>query len=221
MTAPISVAVVDDHTLLRGALCDMINLEPDIGVIVDAPSTRTALSKVAAQRPDVVILDVEIPGEDVRESIRAINTASPDSSVLIVTMYEDLNLVQDLLDLGISGYLHKSASREALLSAIRGRTDGTGQVVVHMSRRIVPMRERVDGPPVPAGPLTAREREVLGCVAEALSNRQIAGKLGISEGTVKRHLRRIFDKLDAVSRLDAVNRATAARMISPRTSRLG
>lgn len=83
------------------------------------------------------------------------------------------------------------------------------------------MRDRPDTFPAPTGPLTARELEVLGYVAEALSNRQIAGKLGISEGTVKRHLRRIFDKLNAVSRLDAVNRATAARLISPRPSRFG
>ncbi|MFC9897538.1 response regulator [Nocardia sp. NPDC127579] len=203
----ISVVIVDDHTLLRVALRDMLQLESDIEVVADVPDGRTGVDLVRRWKPDVIVLDVEIPGETVRENIADLLEVSPDSRILIVSMYQDIGLIRELADSGISGYLHKSASRESLLANIRAIHGGERHSVAVMSAQALHLTAATE----PA--LTDRELQILGHVADALSNRQIAGKLGISEGTVKRHLANIFQKLGAVSRLDAVNRAVAAKVI--------
>ncbi|WP_433192831.1 response regulator [Nocardia sp. CA-107356] len=222
---PISVLVVDDHTMLRGALCDMLRTEPDIDVIADAASGSSGVVYAAKMDPDVVILDVEIPGDDVTVTLRLLNEASPRSQVLIVSMYEDMTLIRELVGLGIAGYLHKSASRDALLSTIRSIGENPGEnteVVIYVSwQEERSAGERASGERGAEYGLTVRELEVLEGVAVAMSNRQLAVALGITEGTVKRHLRNIFEKLGAVSRLDAVNRAVSANLINARPGRSG
>ncbi|MFE2957698.1 LuxR C-terminal-related transcriptional regulator [Nocardia tengchongensis] len=188
-------------------------LDSEINVVGDAECGAIGIELVAALRPQVVILDVEIPGETVTATLRQITQVAPASKVLIVTMHEDPSLVYRLLDYGAAGYLHKSASRDELLCAIRAVVRDDGNMVV-MTRR--PQQSVAAADVVAAdgtGALTIREVEVIRCVAAAMSNRQIASTLGIAEGTVKRHMRNIFDKLGAESRLDAVNRAQEARIL--------
>ncbi|MEV0296213.1 response regulator transcription factor [Nocardia sp. NPDC050710] len=221
----ISVLVVDDHTMLRSALCAMLRMEPDIDVVADAAGGSVGVGYAARFNPDVVILDVEIPGDEVAVTLGLLREVSPGSRVLIVSMYEDMALIKELVGLGIAGYLHKSASRDTLLSTIRkvgARTDETPGVVIYVSwQEERSARERFgEERPTEFG-LTMRELEVLNGVAAALSNRQIAAALGITEGTVKRHLRNIFEKLGAVSRLDAVNRALSANLINARPTQFG
>jgi two-component system, NarL family, nitrate/nitrite response regulator NarL len=193
----IRIVIVDDHTLLREALGDVLRVEPDIAVVGQAGDAGEAVAVVRRTQPDIVLLDMEIPGGQPAEVTRRLAEASPHSRMIVLTMYDSPALVRDMLDLGVHGYLHKSVSRLDLAEAIRG---------VHHGERIVlsVSPEVKDADP---GVLSTREREVIALVAEALSNRQIAARLHITEGTVKRHLRNIFDKLGAVSRIDAVNKA--------------
>ena len=196
----VRIVIVDDHTLLREALGDVLRVEPDIEVVGQAGDAGEAVAVVRRTQPDIVLLDMEIPGGQPPEVTRRLAEASPHSRMIVLSMHDSPALVREMLDLGVHGYLHKSVSRQDLAAAIRG---------VHQGERVVlsvspAEHEAPDGEP---GVLSTREREVITLVAEALSNRQIAARLHITEGTVKRHLRNIFDKLGAVSRIDAVNKA--------------
>jgi DNA-binding NarL/FixJ family response regulator len=202
------IVMVDDHTLLRQALREILDAERDLQVIGEAGSSDEAVLLVDRTKPDVVLLDVEIPGDDVRTTMRRLHRCSPRSNVLILSMYDEPQLVRDLLDLGVRGYLLKSVSRQELLSAIRMVRSDSGRVVLSVSRRSLAQAEG-DNP----NTLSSREIEVLLLAARAMSNAQIGARLSIAEGTVKRHLRNVFAKLGAVSRIDAVNKAAAASLI--------
>ncbi|MFI1918346.1 response regulator [Nocardia sp. NPDC020380] len=207
----ISVVVVDDHTLLRVALCNMLRAEEGIDVVADVGDGWTCIATAARLLPDVIILDIEIPGDGVHATLRQLAEVSPNSRILILSMHRDVDLIRELSDSGIAGYLHKSASGESLVAAIRGAGVGPRDPVLVVSAGEL----HIFSQDCNYG-LTGREIEVINHVADALSNRQIASQLGISESTVKRHMGRIFEKLGAVSRLDAVNRAVAAKVIKPR-----
>ncbi|MGW4561953.1 response regulator [Streptomyces sp. NPDC004561] len=215
MTEPVTrILVADDHTLLRDALCDLLAAEPDFEVVARVGDAESAIRRAAELRPDVALLDVQMPhNEDPAATVRRLLARRPELRVIIVSMDDHPVLVRQLLALGVRGYLHKSVSRQTLVAAIRERAD-TG-------RRTVTVTMPAGGPHpqgaagAPAERLSEREAEVLTLVAAALSNRQIGARLGITEGTVKRHMRKIFDKLGAVSRLDAVNRAVDLGAIRP------
>lgn len=202
----ITIVLADDHTLLRGVLCDALEIEPDFTVLAQAGTGEDAVEAVLEHSADVLLLDLEMPGQDVRTTVFSLREQSPDTHVLILTAHDEPPLVQELLAAGVSGYLHKSVSRATLVSAIRALRDPCPQVTVAVSRRPAPAVQ-------PSSALSSRELEVLTCVASALSNRQIASRLGIAEGTVKRHMQNIFGKLGAVSRIDAVNKAASAGLI--------
>ena len=197
----VRIVIVDDHTLLREALGDVLRLESDIAVVGEAGDADEAETVVRLTQPDIVLLDVEIPGGQPAEVTRRLAEASPHSRLIVLSMHDNPALVREMLDLGVHGYLHKSISRVDLAGAIRGVHQHGERVVLSVS----PAEHEAHGEE--PGLLSTREREVIALVAEALSNRQIAARLHITEGTVKRHLRNIFDKLGAVSRIDAVNKA--------------
>ncbi|MDT3398055.1 response regulator transcription factor [Streptomyces sp. B1866] len=204
------ILVADDHTLLREALCDLLRLEPGFEIVAQAGNGEDAVRLAAQHRPDVVLLDIEMPRNDPPVTVRRLLQRDPALRIIVLSMYDGRHLVQELLSLGVRGYLHKSTGRETLVTAIRSGDGDRRTVTVSVS----PESLREAAPePEGGGPLSERELEVLGHVAEAMSNRQIAGRLGIAEGTVKRHLRNIFSKLDAVSRIDAVNKATERALL--------
>jgi two-component system nitrate/nitrite response regulator NarL len=198
----VRILLADDHTLLREALRDLLTAEPDFHVVAEAGDGDSALSLAAQSRPDVVLLDIEMPGHRPVQTVRQLAALNPPPKVIILSMYDDPGLVRELLQIGVYGYLHKGVSRADLVLAIRGVSRNRQRLTIS-----VPWESAAEDRP---GTLSSREQEVLSLVASALSNRQIAGRLAISEGTVKRHMRNIFAKLGAVSRLDAVNKAVAA-----------
>ncbi|PZT72582.1 MULTISPECIES: response regulator transcription factor [unclassified Streptomyces] len=207
-TAPESVRILvaDDHTLLREALCDLLRSEPGFEIVAQAGNGEDAIRLAAAHRPDVVLLDIEMPRNDPPVTVRRLLQGDPGLRIIVLSMYDGRQLVGELLHLGISGYLHKSTGRDTLISAVRSREGGDELRTVTVSVSPDSLRAPL---PVPdgAGGLSDRESEVLTLVSQAMSNRQIAVRLGIAEGTIKRHMRNIFTKLDAVSRIDAVNKA--------------
>lgn len=209
------VLIVDDHMLVREGLRRILQAQDDMDVVGEAGDSAAAVAAAARERPDVVLLDVEIPGGEAGATVRKLRGASPESRVIILSMHEGPVLVQELLAAGIRGYLLKSIHWQELVLAIRTVHLDPDRVVLGVSGQS--LRSASQGAGEGAMALSAREREVLGLVGEALSNGQTASRLSLKEATVKRHLRNVFVKLGAVSRIDAVNKATELGLFpSPR-----
>jgi DNA-binding NarL/FixJ family response regulator len=205
----ITVVLVDDHVLMREGLREILEAQPGVVVVGEAGDSATATAVVAARQPRVVLLDIEIPGGDVTDTVIAMRRQAPNAEVIILSMYDGPQLLQRLLALGIRGYLLKSVSRGELISAIRNACSDDGHVILSVSRRSLAQL------PGTTAALSPRELDVLELAAHAMSNAQIASHLYLTEATVKRHLSNIFSKLGAVSRIDAVNKAVAASLIPP------
>ncbi|GAB1646282.1 LuxR C-terminal-related transcriptional regulator [Krasilnikovia sp. MM14-A1259] len=205
----IDILVAGDHALLREGLVEMVTAEPDFRVVGQAGNSVTAVQSVAARRPRVVLLDVEMPDRPVCATVRQIRRISPRTRVVVLAMDDDLRLLRDVLAAGAHAALVRSASRQELVGVIRTVCQEATSVLMVSHRNASQLA-------VPASsPLSRRELQVLELAAQALSNAQIATRLRIVEGTVKRHLTNVYTKLGAVSRLDAVNKAEAARLLQP------
>jgi DNA-binding NarL/FixJ family response regulator len=203
----ITVVLVDDHTLMREGLREILESHADVHVVGEAGDSPTAIATVIRHQPRVVLLDVEIPGGDVTDTVAILREQAPNTEIVILSMYDGPHLLRRLLALGIRGYLLKSVSRGELVSAIRSACVDDGHLSLAVSRRSLAHL------PPNGGVLSPRERDVLTLASRAMSNAQIATRLYLTEATVKRHLSNIFAKLGAVSRVDAVNKATAAELI--------
>ncbi|MFJ3712601.1 response regulator [Streptomyces sp. NPDC090053] len=207
--ARIRLLLIDDHTLVRDGLREILDSYNDLVVVGGAATSGDGVEQARRHRPDIVLLDVELPGGEVTETVRRIHTVSPASRIIILSMFDEPRLLHRLVTAGVRGYLVKSVSRHELVSAIRSVHRDAERLVHAVSREtLARMRSGAYGPG-----LSDRELEVLELVALALSNSQVADRLAITEATVKRHLRNVFAKLGAVSRIDAVNKAVAASLI--------
>lgn len=219
MSAPaapvVRICLADDHTLMRDGLKEMLGTAGGFVVVGDASTGTEAAIMAERLRPDVFLLDVEMPGPGAAEVVRQITRTVPETRVLVLTMHDDPDMVRELLETGAAGYLLKTVPREELIAAVRSAVRrASDSVVLMVSRRTVEQLDRQRSRPRQVQ-LTSRELDVLHLVAEALSNAQVAGRLFITEATVKRHLTNVYAKLDAVSRVDALRKATAAGLIDP------
>ncbi|QFR00475.1 response regulator transcription factor [Streptomyces phaeolivaceus] len=206
----IALVLVDDHALVREGLREIIDSHDDMTVVGEASHSEEALAQVARLRPDVVLLDVEIPGGESADTVARMRSLSPTTQIIIVSMYDGPQLLRRLISAGIRGYLLKSVHRRELVAAIRSVHHDPNRMVLAVSRASLTQLEQSDD-----ALLSPRELEILQLVAQALSNSQIAHRLVLSEATVKRHLHNVFVKLDANSRIDAVNKAISASLIPP------
>lgn len=197
---PTTILIVDDHAVVREGLRRLLTAH-DMRVVGEAGSLATAQALAARERPDIILLDIGIPDGDGGTAVTQLRVSSPTSSVLIVSRREGPELVRAALAAGARGYLPMNIQGQELVVAIRAVLADPDRVVLAVSRT------SLDYGGDAAEPLSGREREVLALVEQALSNRQIASRLSLTEATVKRHLRNIFVKLGAVSRIDAVNKA--------------
>ncbi|MEV5128413.1 response regulator transcription factor [Streptomyces decoyicus] len=217
------IVIADDHALLRGALAEVLHLEERFEVVAEAGDGNEVVAAAREFRPDLVLLDIEMPHNDPPVTVERILEASPETQVIVLTMHDgDAALVHALVEKGIKGFLHKDVTRSELVSAIDGAAAPTDRITISASREtfIGARRDNIAQEstgervaPAEEGPLSQRELQILTYVGAALSNRQIATRLGITEGTVKRHLRNIFQKMGAVSRIDAYNKAVAAALL--------
>ncbi|MDZ8171799.1 response regulator transcription factor [Microbacterium xanthum] len=200
----IRLVIVDDHPVVRAGLVGLLSDEPGLEVVGEAADGEAALRVVAATDPDVVLMDLRMPGVDgVAATARIV--ADYRARVLILTTYETDDQILAAIEAGAGGYLLKAAPQDEIVAGIRsvaaGQTALSPQVAVRLVQR---MREPA---PEPATLLTVREIDVLRLVAAGRSNKQIAGDLGIGESTVKTHLLRTFDKLGVADRTRAVTLA--------------
>jgi DNA-binding NarL/FixJ family response regulator len=203
----IRVLLADDHTMFRQGLKEMLSTDGEIEVVGEAGNGRDAVTLARERKPDVVVLDVEMPVMGAAEAMEIMLKASPRPRILIVTMFDSPRLVRELLAQGASGYLVKSASLEELLAAVRAAAKSPlgpreENVILAVPRGVL---ERVEerGEEEPSG----RELEILLLAARGLSNRQIAASLTLSEATVKRHLANLYAKMEVGSRGEATRKA--------------
>ena len=210
----ISVVLIDDHALVRDGVRGILEAEGDIRVVGEAADSVGGLRRVVEHQPDIVLLDVALPGGEAAETVTRMRRLAPASQIIILSMYDGPQMLRRLFAAGVRGYLLKSVDRQELVAAVRGVHGDPDRVVLAVSRSSISQIQAE-----PEYVLSARETEILELVAQALSNGQIAMRLNITEGTVKRHLRNVFRKLGAVSRIDAVNKAVGASLIGRPGSR--
>jgi DNA-binding NarL/FixJ family response regulator len=200
--------VADDHTLFREGIVEICRTAPDLDVVAQAASGDEVVRLVRRDVIDVVLLDVEMPGPPLEQTMKEILLLPVPPRIAILTMHDDARLVSKILSLGAQAYISKGSSREQLLTGIRAVRGQPDRAVISVPRETV----RELGEPR-QNPLSVRECEVLGLVSNGFSNAQIATRLYITEGTVKRHLTNIYIKLDVRSRMNAVNKARAMHLI--------
>jgi DNA-binding NarL/FixJ family response regulator len=196
----IRIVLVDDHPIVRQGLTASLEDEADLEVVGAAASAEAALDMVAARRPEVVLLDLELPGIGGVEAIPRLAEASPGSSILVFTAYQTDEQVLGAIRAGAKGYLLKGATSAEIVAAIRTVAAGGSALEPGVAARLVAAVRA----PRQASPLTARERDVLRLVADGLPGKQIARALGISERTVKFHTASVLRKLGADNRAQAV-----------------
>jgi DNA-binding NarL/FixJ family response regulator len=205
------VVVADDHTLFRAGLVALLQSISWITVEAEGSSGEEAIALCRTLRPDVLILDVEMPGPGAKAVLQSVRRDSPSTRVIIVTMHDSGQLMRDLITSGASAFLHKAADQAALAAAVGSVLKNPDRLVVNISRESLLAEEAVAAES--AGILSARESEVIALLSEGKSNAEIASKLFISGSTVKRHLTNIYAKLGAVSRVDALRRAEARGLL--------
>jgi len=217
MTNTLRVLLVDDHEIVRTGLRMLFQAEPDIVIVGEAGSGEAAIAAVTALKPDVVVMDIAMPGMSGIEATRQIKAISPETAVLALTMHEEEPYFFQMLEAGASGYVPKRAAADDLVSAIRIVAQGQVFLYPSLARLLVQdylQRETADQPEK-ADLLTPREREVLTLIAEGLTNREIAEALVISVKTVDRHRENIMHKLNLHNRVELVKYAIAKGLITP------
>jgi DNA-binding NarL/FixJ family response regulator len=196
----IRVVVVDDHAVVRAGLGRLVEGAGDMEVVGTAGDGAEALAVVRATRPDVVLMDLQMPGVDGVAATRAILAEEPGAQVVILTSYSDGERIVAAIDAGAVGYLLKDADPEDVLDGVRAVSRGESPLHPKAARELLTLRA---GRPSGAPQLTDREREVLTLVRLGLANKQIARRLGISERTVKAHLTSVFTRLGVADRTQA------------------
>ncbi|HEV7206342.1 MAG TPA: response regulator transcription factor [Jatrophihabitans sp.] len=196
----IRVLLVDDHRLVRAGLAGLLESVPDMVVVGEAADGHRAIEAVRETGPDVVLMDVSMPGMDGIEATRTLVVGNPDLRIVALTSFSDQTRVAQMIAAGAVGYLLKDCEPADLLNAVRAAHRGDAPLDPRVAGALLPGRR----PPEPAvQPLSAREREVLLLVSKGLANKQIARALGISEQTVKVHVSNVFRRIGVNDRTSA------------------
>jgi len=200
---PLRLLLVDDHALLREGLISLLSYQDDFTIVGEAEDAESALTQARALKPDLVLMDIELPGEDGVTATRRLTIEMPAVTVVMLTVHDDSQTLFEAIKAGAQGYLVKNMRSRELLEQLRGLARGEAAISRRIAARIL---AEIRGQTEPFGPgeeLTARELEVLELVAARLSNAEIAERLVISEHTVKNHMKSILSKFHLHNRHQA------------------
>lgn len=218
MSTKLRILIADDHAVLRAGLHMLLNAEPDMVVVAEASNATQVVQKVLELKPDVVLLDISMPGATGLELLKELRQKSPESKFLMLTMFDNEEYIRQALSWGASGYVLKQAANTELLSAIRAV--GQGGTYLHQEHKSLffespAVRQSVSLEKDDSyNKLSAREKEILALIASGYTNRQIAEKLFLSEKTIETYKSRLMVKLDLHSRTEIVRYALQRNLIS-------
>ena len=208
----VRILIVDDHALVREGTRQLLQQEPGFEVVGTAGSAEDALPLLRDLVPDVALVDINLPAMSGLELARDIVTSQPPVHVLILSAYDEYAYIAEALEIGVGGYLLKTASAKELIDAVRAVSNGVLVLDRQVSKRLV--RHRQSGPET-IGTLTPRETDVLVLLAQGKSNKQIAAQLELGIRTVEGYVSNVLSKLGVTSRTEAVTHALSHRLVSP------
>lgn len=211
--ATIRVMLVDDHDMVRRGLATFLLAKPDLELVGEAADGLEALKVCAEVEPDVILMDLLMPGMDGAETTRAIRQRWPETQVIALTSFQEKQLIRDALEAGAIGYLLKNVTVEELAAAIRSAYAGQSALAPE-AIQVLLQDEVSDAEELPDYRLTNREMEVLVLLVEGLNNRQIAERLFVSRSTAKAHVSHILEKLEVSNRAEAITLALRLKLVS-------
>ncbi len=202
----ITVSIVEDNEQLRGTLARVLNRSEGFRCLSQYGDAESALQGLPKDRPQVVLMDINLPGMNGVECVRQLKQAAPELQIMMLTVYEDTENIFNALAAGASGYLLKRTKSAELLDAIKEVQRGGSPMTTHIARKVVLSFQKAGPATQPTEDLSQREREVLDCLSQGFLYKEIAEKLGISYETVHTYIRRIYEKLQVRTRTEAVTK---------------
>ncbi len=201
---PISVSIVEDNDKLRGTLSRVLNRAEGFHCVSQYPNAEDALKDLPVTRPDVVLMDINLPGMNGVECVRQLKQILPETQVMMLTVYEDTENIFKALAAGANGYMLKRTASKELLEAIQDVHRGGSPMTMHIARKVVQSFQRSAAAIQTTENLSDREQQVLDLLSQGLMYKEIADKLEISYETVHTYIRRIYEKLQVRTRTEAV-----------------
>jgi two-component system response regulator NreC len=206
VSGTIAIVVADDHTVVRGGLRRLLDAEPDFCVTAEAGDVDSTIEAVASHRPDVLVLDLHMPGGGSLPALPALRAASPSTAILVLTMQDDPGFAREAMQRGARGYVLKEAEEADLLHAVRTVASGSTYLHPELGARLLS---------TPPTPLTARENDVLRLLALGHTNSEVAELLHLSVRTIETHRANMQSKLGSTSRAELVRHALDSGLITP------
>ncbi len=200
----ITVSIVEDNEQLRGTLARVLDRAEGFRCLGQHPTAEAALEAIPQEKPDVVLMDINLPGINGVECVRRLKSILPATQVVMLTVYEDTENIFNALAAGANGYLLKRTPRAELLEAIKEVSQGGSPMTAHIARKVVQSFQKSAPSPQASENLSTREAEVLDLLSQGFLYKEIAEKLGISYETVHTYIRRIYEKLQVRTRTEAV-----------------
>ncbi|MGH7976003.1 MAG: response regulator [Limisphaerales bacterium] len=204
MTMPITVSIVEDNDKLRETLVRVLNRADGFRCVSQYANAEDALKDLPDVKPDVVLMDINLPGMNGVECVRQLKRMSPEIQMMMLTVYEDTENIFDALAAGASGYMLKRTASRELLEAIAEVKRGGSPMTTHIARKVVQSFQRSPAAAAATENLSEREQQVLNLLSQGLMYKEIADKLNISYETVHTYIRRIYEKLQVRTRTEAV-----------------
>ena len=211
----IRIAIVEDNKVIRESLAAYVHMDPELRCICVCGSAEEALEKLPAQRPDVVLMDIQLPKQSGIECVAQLKQLLPEVRIIMVTVYGNPDLIFKALRAGACGYLLKRCTPEELITAVREVLQGGAPMSREIARQVISYFQGLHKPPDDTSSevenLSPREREILDLITQGFSDKEIADRIGVKHGTVRWHLQHVYEKLHVRSRTEAAMKFRSAQ----------